>query len=139
MALHSQQSHLLMASAGSPAFAEVEEVTSITGPDGSANLIDVTHLRSTAKEYLQGIPDWGKLSLDCNFTAETQQMALRDMYRNQAVAKAFELMIPDDAGGYHQFAFDAVCLSWQLASPTDGKVGLTISLQITGDMVYTAP
>ena len=137
MALHAQQTELRMGDGTSPEqFTDVEEVVSISGPDGAANLIDVTHLKSTGKEYLQGLADYGKISLECNFTGETQQMALRTAYANQAAAGNYQLAIPDGNGTYHLFSFAAVVNGWSLSTPTDAKVGLTVSLQCSGSVSY---
>lgn len=140
MALKAQQSFIEMGDGASPeAFAEVEECSSITGPDGSANLINTTHLRSTGKEYLPGLADFGKISLACNFTGATQQMLLRTKYATQADPVNYKLQIPDGEGGFHIFAFAAIVSAWSLSLPTDDKVGLSVTLQISGAVAYTAP
>lgn len=143
MALKAQQSFIevLDDTLGSPGtFSEVEEVNNITGPDGKAKLIDTTHLRSTGKEYLQGIADFGQISLDCNFTGEPEQMFLRDMYSSQSPAKAFRIRVPDDASNYHHvFTFNAIVTSWNLDLKTDDKAGLKVTLQVSGGVTYAAP
>ena len=54
---------------GSATFAKVGEVTSIGAPSGEAADIDTTHLESTAKEYLIGLPDEGNVELAMNAVA----------------------------------------------------------------------
>jgi hypothetical protein len=73
MALKSQTStvHISNESAdttvfGSATFAKVGEVTNIGAPSGEAADIDTTHLESTAKEYLTGLPDNGNIELAMN-------------------------------------------------------------------------
>jgi predicted secreted protein len=137
MALKSQNTVLQMTNDDSPeTFTAIEEVSSISGPDGSANLIDTTHLTSTGKEYLQGLADFGKITLECNFTAGTKQLAMRTKFVNQAAAHAYKLKIPDGAGQFHTFSFNAIVTSWALNSPTDDKVSLSIGIQISGSVVY---
>jgi hypothetical protein len=51
---------------GSATFAKVGQVTSIGAPSGEAADIDTTHLESTAKEYLVGLPDNGTIELAMN-------------------------------------------------------------------------
>jgi hypothetical protein len=138
MALKAQQSYIEVMGADNQ-LHEIEEVNNITGPDGKAKLIDTTHLRSTGKEYLQGIADFGQVSLDMNFTGDTYQMYLRSLYANQSAKKMFRLRIPDDAGGYHVFTFDAVVTSWNLDLKTDDKAGLKATIQVTGGVDYSAP
>lgn len=117
-----------------------EEVNSISGPDGKAKLIDVTHLQSTGKEYLQGIPDFGQVTLECNFIAGDIQLLLRERYATQATKKSCRIEIPDDASSnYHVFEFDAIVTSWALDDKTDDKVGLKVMLQIVGGVTYYSP
>lgn len=143
MALKAQQSYIevLDDTLGSPGtFTEIEEVNNITGPDGKAKLIDTTHLRSAGKEYLQGIADFGQISLDMNFTGEPEQMFLRDMYSSQSPAKQFRIRIPDDVTAFHHvFYFNAIVTSWNLDLKTDDKAGLKCTLQVSGGVTYTAP
>jgi hypothetical protein len=74
-----------------------------------------------------------------NFTGATKQMDLRDKYRARAQPHAYRLRIPDDGGGYHVFDFNAIVMSWQMGAPTNSKVTLTSSLQVSGDITYTEP
>lgn len=142
MALHSQGTFILHGDGDSPeGFTEIEEVNGITGPDGTAQLIEVTHLQSAGKEYLSGLPDFGKVSLTCNFTGGTEQMKLRTMFSTHAPAENFIIAVPDEPVAnpavYHQFAFSAAVNGWSISTPTDDKAQLTISLQTSGAMVYT--
>jgi hypothetical protein len=68
---------------------EVGEVTGIsTAFDGEAADIDVTNLRSTGKEYLTGLPEFGNVSLTLTLpsTADAGQVALRDLREVQSSA-----------------------------------------------------
>lgn len=145
MALKAQQSRILVETGGSPTLVEIEEVNNITGPDGKAKLIDTTHLRSTGKEYLRGIADFGQISLDMNFTDNAPgQIFLRDMYITQlgptAEPKHFRIMVPaSDGSSFHVFDFLAICTSWNLDLKTDDKAGLKATIQVTGAVDYTPP
>jgi hypothetical protein len=140
MALNSQQSRIEHATAGnSPSvYAELEEVTSISGPSGTANLIDTTHLRSTGKEYLPGLADFGEITLAMNFTGGTKQMELFDLFSTNADAQEFRIRIPSAAGAttYHTFTFSAVVSGWALSEGVDDKVNLNITLRTTGGVDY---
>lgn len=137
MAIKSQQSTIRMLVSG--ILQEIEEVTNITGPDGKAKLIETTYLKSTGKEYLQGLADWGAISLDCNFTGGTYQMKLRDMYATQAVATTFRIKVPDSVSGYHVWTFSAIVTSWNIDLKTDDKADLKVTLQVSGAVVYSPP
>lgn len=136
MALKAQQSFIQVDDNG---LKEIEEVNNINGPDGKSKLIDTTHLRSTGKQYLQGLADFGQVSLDMNFIAGPEQMFLRTMYATQSVEKTFRIKIPDDLSGYHVFTFLAIVSSWNLGVPTDDKVSLKATIQVSGGVEYTAP
>lgn len=137
MAIKSQQSSISVYLAA--AMHDIEEVTNITGPDGKAKLIETTHLKSTGKEYLQGLADWGAISLDCNFTGGTYQMLLRTMYATQASATTFRIKVPTGAGTYHVWTFLAIVTSWNIDLKTDDKTDLKITLQVSGAVTYSAP
>lgn len=142
MALKTQQSHIVTLddSVSPNVWKELEEVNNITGPDGKAKLIDVTHLRSTGKEYLQGIPDFGQVSLDCNFTGGYVQTLLRTRYATQAVKKKFRIHVPDDVTAYfHTWEFTAIVTSWNLDIKVDDKTGLKIMIQVVGGVTYYPP
>lgn len=53
-------------------FTTIPEVKSISGPDGSANEIDVTDLSSSAKEFRMGLQDEGNITLDMMFIPGTR-------------------------------------------------------------------
>lgn len=140
MAINSQGSQILHdAGGGSPtSYNAVEQVKSITGPQGTANLIDVSHLGSTAKEYLPGLADSGQVQLVCQFIGGSEQMDLRRMFDNTADAEHFMIKIPTSSlkTNFHTFAFDAVVIKWDLAESVDAAVVLNVTLQVSGAVNY---
>lgn len=144
MAINSQGSRILHADvSASPdpsplVYVALEEVTSIGGPDGTLNLIDTSHLGSTAKEYLPGLADNGTITLALNFTAGTKQMVMKDLFDGSADANPFRIQIPTTSArtAYHTFDFDAIVTRWSLADAVDSKVTLNITLQTTGGVDY---
>lgn len=142
MAINSQGSRVLHSGPGSPsAYAALEEVTSISGPDGSANLIDVSHLQSTRKEYLAGLADNGTIQLECNFTGGTKQMDMFTLFNSNSDPEPFKIQIPETSAlaDYHEFTFLGIVTKWSLAEAVDDKVKLTMTIQTTGGLTYTAP
>lgn len=55
----------------------IGEVTTFSGFDGSSTIIDATHLRSTAKEKLVGLQDFGGATFGMNYVSDTGQTRLR--------------------------------------------------------------
>jgi hypothetical protein len=140
MAINSRNTVVYHSGPGSPAaYAAIEQVITVTGPDGSAATIDVTHLTSTGKEYLPDLPDFGSLSMECNFTGGTKQMDLRTNFTHSADAEPFKLSIPTAAGAatYHNFFFDAIVSKWELSAGVGAQVKLSIGLKISGAVSYT--
>src|SRR3954453_7443165 len=59
-------------------YTEVKEVVSFNGFDGKASEIDITHLQSTAKEFLMGLRDFANFNLEVNYlSGDTGQDAMR--------------------------------------------------------------
>lgn len=139
MALNSRNTVVYHQGPGSPAaYAAIEQVITVSGPDGTAPTIDVTHLTSTAREYLADLPDPGTISMECNFTAGTKQMDLRTNFVNSADAEPFKIAIPTAAGAstYHTFFFNAIVSKWALSAGVGQQVKLTIDLKVTGAVSY---
>jgi hypothetical protein len=124
MALNAQGSKILHSSLDSPAsYTAIEEVTSISGPDGSANLIDVSHLGSTRKEYLTGLADNGQIQMACNFTAGTKQMEMFDLFNNSSSPSQFQINVPHSPGSssYYKFFFLGIVTKWSLSEAVDDR------------------
>jgi hypothetical protein len=144
MAINSQGSRILHADvSASPdpsplVYAAIEEVTQINGPDGSLNLIDVSHLGSTAKEYLPGLADAGTIQLAMNATMETKQLHLKDMFDGSSDPEPFRIQIPTDSTRtqFHTFDFLGIVTRWSLADAVDSKVTLNVTLQTSGGVEY---
>ena len=73
-------------------------ITGFNGPSGSAAVIDVTHLLSTAKEKMIGIRDEGQVTLDMLLSAEPThlQMSLKDDRANRRKA-TFDIKFTDQS------------------------------------------
>ena len=76
----------------------VGEVTNISGPTGSAGVIDVTHLLSTAKEKMMGLPDEGQITLELNFAYGTSVNAKQKQLvadRKARTKRQWGIIFPD--------------------------------------------
>ena len=112
-------------------FTTIAEVLRV-GPIGqSAAEIDVTHLESTAKEYIGALPDGDTVEFEMNFVAgNTQQQALRDGVR---ATKNFEMAFSDSSSA----SFAMVILAFQRGETTpEGQLTATVSGRITGDITW---
>jgi hypothetical protein len=123
-------------------FTEVAEVTSFNGPGGSASVVDVTHLRSTAKEKRMGLRDEGQISFECNLIpSDEAQTGLRTDRANRTL-RNFKFLLTDDPGGSGSspttLEFSAFVLNFSISGSVDGKIAASITLEISGDVTWVA-
>ena len=127
MAIKSQGSFLKRAG------VEVAEISSFSGPDGEASEIDVTHLRSTAKEYLQGLGDEGNITLSGFLKAsDAAQVGLRTD-RDAQTSSAYSLTLSDGT----VLTFTAFCKQFGISNAVDGATILNVTLRITGIVTWS--
>lgn len=127
MALKSQGTILKRAT------VEVAEISGFEGPDGEANEIDVTHLRSLAKEYLQGLPNEGNISFTGWLNpSDAAQVAIR-ADRDAQTASEYSLTLTDGT----VLTFNAFVKQFSLSGAPDGAVALSIAMRITGAVVWS--
>lgn len=78
---------------------DVGQVVSFNGPNQSANIIDITHLQSTAKEKLVGLVDSGDLSISVIFDNESSSTNLHDALERdlrERTNRKFDIKFTDD-------------------------------------------
>jgi len=121
------------------AFIDVEAVTNISGPNGTAATIDTTDLRSTGKENIPGLADYGQLTLDLNYTDGAEQVKLFDMFSTHADPEPFRLALPTDSTmeTYVQYDFLASVSGCVFGAKVDDKQTLQITLKTSGGMTRT--
>lgn len=136
-----------MATAGDRAFATVltyttgakvvGEITSISGPELTADTIEMTnHSTSTSRfrEFIQGLRDGGTMTLTGNHVpADTGQVQIPAHFA-AGDAEAMTIVFPDGS----QWAFSAICTAYKPSdAPVDGKLEFTASFKITGVPTFT--
>jgi len=138
---NTQGSRILHSAGGSVStFVEVEHVTDISGPNGTAANIDVTDLRSTGKENLPGLPDYGTLQLGINYTGATKQVALFTMFSLHSDPQSFKVAFPTDATEttFDVLAFVASVSGCVFGAKVDDKQTMQITLKTSGGVTRTA-
>lgn len=114
-------------------FTEIGEVTSFQGLDGQAAEIDVTHLQSTAKEYIMGLQDFGNFQIDVNYLPDdVGQQALRAAKATR-VKHDFKATLSDNT----TIEFQGYVLSNPISGGVDAKVDGSFQIRVTGDVVVT--
>lgn len=141
MAGRNAQGTRILHSAGgsSGTFVEIEHVTNVSGPNGQAANIDVTDLRSTGKENLPGLADYGQVTLDINYYGATKQKALFDMFSAHSDPQSFKIALPTDSTetDFDVLAFDASVSGCVFGAKVDDKQTMQITLKTSGAVVLT--
>ncbi len=116
-------------------FTTIGEVKSISGPEITSSMIDVTHLASTGREYLPSpIPDSGKLSMSMWLKpTDTQHKLLRDSV--QAGTKlGFKVTLSGGANSKFIGAVESFKIN---VGSVDEAVTADVELQITGAITWS--
>lgn len=115
-------------------YTSVSEVVSFSGFDGAAAEIDVTHLQSTAKEFLMGLQDFGSFTIEVNYLpADTGQDLLRTAKSNRDL-HYFKVTFSDAS-----FAtFTGYVLSASVSGGVDAKVDGSFQIRISGDVTFSS-
>ena len=110
----------------------IGEVITISGPGGSASIIDITHLGSSAVEKLLGLPDEGQVTLECNYVAaDVGQVSCRAA---RAARTSAEVIITlSDAS---TLTFDAYVMGFSISQGTSQQVKVSITLEIDGAVAF---
>jgi predicted secreted protein len=116
---------------GSPeTFVTIPGIKSFSGPGGSASVIDVTDLQSTAKEKRVGLQDEGQLTLNINYTPDNAvHMGLRADLAAQTL-RNFKMTFTDD--GDTTWSFAAFVTGFPVQGGVDAVVEASVTLEISG-------
>ena len=113
----------------------VGQVVGFNGPTGSANVIDASHLGSTAKEKMIGLRDEGQITLDCNLApADSGQVKLRECRAartqgNWAIKMTDTAITMLNGHGYVS--------GFSVTGAVDQIVKASITIEISGAVTYS--
>jgi hypothetical protein len=125
-------------SSGGLAYAQtmtsVGQVSSVSGFDGQADEIDVTHLQSTAKEFLIGLQDFGNVTLELLLgSGDTGQARLRALKASAAIGQ-FSITLSNGEIA----AFRALVRSFTFTNPSNEAARGSVQLRVTGEPAWFA-
>jgi len=113
----------------------IGDVKSFSGPSGSANVIDVTHMLSTAKEKMMGLRDEGQCSIEVNLlTSSSGQNHMRD---DRATRTKRCLTIDLNDSSTTKINFKGYVTGFSIQGGVDNVVTGSITVEITGAVSYT--
>lgn len=112
-------------------YTEIGEVKTWSGLDGQANEIDVTHIRSTAKEYRLGLQDFGNFQIDLNqIFGDAGQAALKAA-KAAGTVKSCKITYPS----LNTQTFDALVKSFSTSGGVDNVLAGSVQFRVTGAVV----
>lgn len=114
-------------------YVSVGEITSFNFFDGSAAEIDVTHLQSTAKEWIMGLQDFGTGTLECNHLPDDAGQDLMRAAKSSRDIQDFKMTLSD--GTF--YTFRGYVLSNPLSGGVDAKVDGSFQIRISGNVTET--
>lgn len=113
-------------------WTSINNLVSFNGFDGQASELDATNLKSTAKEFLLGLQDWGNFSFDVHRDFNDAGQQALDAAKRAGTKKKFKLTLPNGKTK----TFDAYCKNSPLEGAVDSLLKSSgVTLRITGDVV----
>lgn len=120
-------------------YAQIGQVTSISGPDGSVPEVDVTHLASTGKEYIGGLADFGNVSCEVIFDAATVSTLHEQIWADflAQTVTTYQIRLSDSPATL--LTFTAYPSGYSYSLGVDEAVRATISFKVSGAPTLTTP
>ncbi len=114
-------------------FTTIGEVVSISPLAQKKDLVEVTHLLSTAKEFIGGLSDGQEITITCNLLqTNAQQVALLLAASTVSTAKNFKYKLPS-GGGSLTSTFSAIVLSSAIGPTTPNTATqVTFGVKVSG-------
>jgi hypothetical protein len=118
----------------------IGNIIDFNGPGGQANVIDVTHLGSTAKEKLIGLRDEGQVSMTMlmTFSSVDGQERLRTDRANRTPRKCV-IQFNDSTIELNKgkAIFDAACLGYSVTGAVDDAVRANVVIEVLNAVTWT--
>jgi len=115
---------------GPETFNTVAEVFDIQGPDGEASEIDVTDFASAAREFLMGVPDEGRVTVQLRRRPDLAEQNGLLTDRSGRIKRNFQIVLTDAAPTTLSFA--AFVLGFAYSMSEGDSIKNTVTLRITG-------
>ena len=130
---------LALSAAGSVVapYTSLGEVTSISPPPMTRDIIDATHMESVDgwREFIAGLKDGGEMSVDLNFVPGSATTATLVAMQTEIVPRRARLTFPDGT----DWGFNLFCTGMSPAVPVDDKMTATATFKITGEPDFADP
>ena len=109
---------------------ELGEVTNITPPSESVDVIDVTHMQSPNRyrEFIQGLIDGGEASMDLNWVAGAATDDYVFAWRASGETRDMRITTNNNT----TYTFPSFVTGWQPQIPVDGMMAATLTAKAAG-------
>jgi len=113
---------------GSSVWTAIAEVTNISGPGMTRDLIEVTSLDSTGgyREFIAGFRDGGTVVLSMNYTRAGLDEFLADFESD--TIQNYEIILPDGTS----IEFEGFVQEFPLTVPTDSQITMETTIKVSG-------
>ena len=118
--------------AGAEVFTTIAEITNISGPQNTLELIDATHMESpdAFREYIPSLLDGGEISFDLNYLpADANQLGLRDDLLART-RRNFHIVWTDTGGTTDLFS--GYVTDFTPSAQIDDKLSASCTIKVTG-------
>lgn len=118
---------------------DLGEVTNITPPSATTDMIDVTHMQSPGgrREFVPGLIDPGECSFEMNYipgsVGDTYLLGLLDVAPSLRKRRC-KIIYPNDVAD----VFEALIQGYEPSVPTDDKMTATVTFKVTGTVTRGA-
>lgn len=109
----------------------VAEVTSISGPNLTADTLDVTNHSSTNRyrEFIQGLRDGGEITIEGNYTTASSALIVTQL--NTATAVTVTVDLPTTPSTT-RFTASVISTAFSTEAPVDGVIPFSASFKVSG-------
>lgn len=121
--------------ASPPAYVTLGEITSITPPSESTDIVDVTHMQSpnATREFIMGLTDPGEASFEMNFVPGSISDELIRAVRATRAATSCQITFPNSV----TWTFDGLVTGYEPTDPVDDKMTATVTIKVTSSVTPT--
>lgn len=131
----SQGCTLALSDGASPeVYTSIANLVSFQGPTGSRQVIDATVLASTGKDKDVGIPDYGQITFEFNWSPAGADAALVDTWDNFIAGTLHNWRITFTDSPQTTFSFAAYVLNFSYSANLDDIVRGSVTLEISGSV-----
>jgi hypothetical protein len=133
--LESQGATLAISVGTSPtSFTTIANVIDVSGPGGSASVIDITNLASVAREKRMGLPDEGQVTFNVQLDPDNAtHQAVRDARKNRTECQ-FRITLTDSTPT--TLIFNGFVLNFSVSLAVDDVVKAAITIEVNGAVAW---